>query len=151
MFRLVFLFISFSILFSCNQQNPELESLKKENLELTKKLMQAKVQLKTERRAIGELSHDVFLNIKDELDKNRVLQEVAALKQIKYIKEFRMGQYKELSDPRSMKAYEIKLQMTFANSQDYTAYQNDSIHLAVKENLKAFLESAPASYDFVIQ
>lgn len=98
--------------------------------------------------------HMVFLNIKDDVmenDRKNFTGAIEALSEIPVVHNLSYGSYKDLRDPRSLKEYNILIQMQFASESDYLTYQNDPKHLALKQMGGLLLAGPPNTYHFVLE
>ena len=147
-FNKIILFISL-FLAGCQTSNTNLE----DKLNFTmKELQKTKTALKNfQSDPKGKIIHEVFLDLKSKNDINMVIAEIKKLSKIKEVTNLKVGTFKNLEDERAMQDYEIKFQMQFDSEKNYKTYQNDSIHLQLKKQLKQILIGPPVTYDFTIQ
>jgi len=97
------------------------------------------------------IRHLVFLKLNPDADKAQVIQEIKKIREIKVLHDLEVGLFKDLDDARAMSDYDIAFSMHFDDTADYTSYQNDSIHLRLKESLKDVLAGPPVTYDYEIR
>lgn len=138
-----------------NSFQSEIKTLKDELERKKQELTQVQTDLQAmEQEVDAPLVHIVLFKLKkriSELDKSMVIKKLNKLEQIKEVKEFRLGMFKDLGDKRALSEYDIVIEMRFTDSNEYQAYQRSSIHQQVKKELKSSLAGAPASYDYVIK
>lgn len=94
------------------------------------------------------ITHLVYLDTKDSIDVLMLEQELARLGEIPGVKDYQVGTFLQLDDPRALAQYELVLSMGFASREDYQTYQEHPIHIAVKKQLQSFLAGPPVTYDF---
>ena len=102
----------------------------------------------------AKLVHLVYLDIKDDLTdsvKTELLQSLDSLNYIEQIKSLDIGMFSNLEDPRAMSKFELIMNMKFMGKEDYELYQNDPIHLSLREKLGIYLSGPPVTYDYSIQ
>ena len=102
----------------------------------------------------AKLVHLVYLDIKDDITdstKAVLLQSIDSLNNIEQIKSLDVGMFSNLDDPRAMSKFELIMNMKFMGPEDYNIYQNDPIHLRMKDKLGAYLSGPPVTYDYSIQ
>lgn len=107
-----------------------------------------------ERTSESGIRHLVFFDLVDSLGQQELDNFFMALRDLEHIESvqsYMYGPYEEMDDPRSMRQYDAMLEMTFLSKEDYLAYQKDSIHLALKQNVAKMLKGAPVSYDFKLK
>jgi hypothetical protein len=97
----------------------------------------------------GKLVHFVFLKTKPDADLVALATEIKKLESIEIVKDLQYGAYQELHDIRALSNYTFVMEMSFDNEADYQLYQKHPIHLALKENTKAFLVGPPDTYDYL--
>jgi len=98
--------------------------------------------------------HMVFLNIKDDVmenDRKNFIDAIEALSEINVVHNLSYGSYKDLRDPRSLKEYDMLIQMQFASERDYLIYQKEERHLALKQMGGLLLAGPPHTYHFVLE
>lgn len=102
----------------------------------------------------GMISHLVFFDLRDSLN-SQELQKVGiilkSLNGIPVVEDFTVGDFKDLEDARALSEYEVVIQMSFKNKEDYLTYQNHRLHRAAKKKLGPYLTGPPKSYDYLIQ
>ena len=134
--------------------NTQLE-LEKVRLELADKNLQLEAaqkelaQLKADQDAA--LVHLVLFKMKPKIseeDKASFLSELQKLDAIEQIRDFDVGTFKDLDDPRALSDYDVVLSMSFDNAEDYKKYQEDQRHIQVRDELGRFLGGPPATYDY---
>lgn len=142
----------FLVLFlaSCQNPNPQLE---KELSETKGRLAAAESALeKRDSTAETPLVHEVYFNVKNDLNaaqKDQLYQAMYALKNIPVVRNLVVGDFKNLDDPRALADYEIKMSMEFKSEKDYVNYQAHPIHLTLKETASNLLAAPPVTYDFI--
>jgi len=97
----------------------------------------------------GELVHVVLFKLKSAADQGFLIKEVKKLEAIDEVKDLEVGFFENLEDPRALTEYGMMMEMSFDNVADYKTYQAHPLHLALKENIKAFMAGPPATYDYV--
>lgn len=98
--------------------------------------------------------HMIFLNIKDDVmqnDRKNFKDAIEGLSEIAVVHNLSYGSYKDLRDPRSLKEYDMIIQMQFASERDYLTYQKDPKHLALKQMGGLLLAGPPHTYHFVLE
>lgn len=101
-----------------------------------------------------KLMHLVFFDLKEGITEAETAQFLAALEslsQINYVKSVKAGTPAETGYPRLAKGYDAVLQMGFASQGDLARYQQDSLHLKVKNELAALLAGPPLVYDYFVE
>lgn len=142
--RAHFLFAVF-FLVSCNSGNNSDQTLKIELKEANEKI----VLLESKMEAEGDLVHMVFFDLKEEVDRDKLIKEIKKLKEIPVVKDLQVGVFEDLNDQRAMSKYELGMEMSFDNKDAYSLYQKHPIHNALKENVKSLLSQAPRTYDYM--
>jgi len=97
------------------------------------------------------LTHLVFLNLKDDISPGQVeviMERINQLGNIANVRNFSIGHYQDVSDPRAMSQYEIVLELAFENAAELASYQKDEQHIAIRADLKKYLASPPVTYDY---
>jgi len=103
--------------------------------------------------SIRGMRHIVFFDLKDSLMQSEMdafTVECRKLKSIKAVKDFELGFFTDVEDPRAMSDFESVISMRFEEIEDYRSYQKDSIHLSVKKHLIPMLKAPPVTYDYEI-
>ncbi len=98
--------------------------------------------------------HMIFLNLKEEVmenDQKNFMAAIEALSEIPVVQNLSYGFYKDLRDPRSLKEYEMLIQMQFATESDYLIYQKDPKHQSLKQMGGLLLAGPPNTYHFVLE
>ena len=139
------------LLTACQQQvDPQLQ----------KELSQARIRLQemeTELKQMsaspkkGQLTHIVFLHLKEGLSKEDTADLISKLKQlgeIELAQGLEVGKVAETGDQRFISDHDIAFQMTFDNMEAYRTYMENPAHLKIRESLKPYLGSPPAVYDY---
>lgn len=128
------------------------ETLKTELVAAQAALAAAQSELETLKAADEvQLIHIVYFNIKPDLSEEALTafkKEVDRLAAIDQVKFFKFGPFEDLGDPRALSNYKMVMEMGFNSKEDYMAYQEDPVHLAVKELTMTYLAGPPATYDF---
>ncbi len=142
-------------LFSCGPDNDaEIEILQEKLREKTSEIDELNQALEAEGLfARGKLLHLVYFNLKNDLERemyDQFLNEVNRLKSITVVKNLVYGEHEDVGDIRSMKDFEIVMQLTFDDVSSLDEYQKDPIHLDVKDKVGPYLEGPPVVYDFII-
>ncbi len=133
------------------------DSLEVKNLQsqvkiVTEELANTKLELAVLKNDLdAPLAHFVYFQLKEDADRSSFITELRRLSEIKSVKNFEIGVFKNLDDPRALSEYDVSIAMAFRNETAYEEYQNDPIHLDVKGNLKPFLAGPPVSYDYMKQ
>lgn len=142
-----FLFLISVILLSCNNtvSEKEIADLNNELSETKKQITFLKSQIEPE----GNLIHIVFFKLKPDADQNAFSKEVKKLATIKEVMDFQFGTFEDLGDKRALSEFNMMMEMSFKDKAAYQAYQQNPIHLALKENTKPFLAGPPATYDYM--
>ncbi len=102
-------------------------------------------------RAEEGIRHLVFLKLKPDVNKDQVILEIKKIKAIDGLRDLEVGLFKDLGDVRALSDYDIAFSMNFEGEEDYQKYQQDSVHLQLKESLKDLLAGSPATYDFELK
>lgn len=97
----------------------------------------------------GDLIHLVFFRLQADTYPTDLITAIKKLEDIPEVMDLEVGPYEELGDARALKEFSLLMSMSFADSSAYQRYQAHPIHLALKENAKAYLAGPPATYDFV--
>ena len=98
-----------------------------------------------------KLVHVVYFKLKDDLsasDQKTLIDEIEKIKAIPVLSNLEVGKFQDLGDQRAMSDYGIVMQMDFENEEDYKAYQEHPIHLALKTAIVPYLGGAPVTYDY---
>ena len=98
----------------------------------------------------GHLVHIVFLKLKTKNDVDDVLHKLEKLNDISVVHNFLSGPFENLNDQRALLQYDLVMQMTFANIEDYNQYQYHPMHLKLREDIKPLLSAPPSTYDYII-
>ena len=98
----------------------------------------------------GKLVHVVFFKIKPDAAA-AAITEMKKLAEISEVQDLEVGTFEDLGDARALSDYHLIMEMTFDNKAAYDKYQQHPIHLALKDNVGAFLAGPPATYDFIEQ
>lgn len=118
-----------------NELEAELETLRKSEINTTK----------------TNLFHIVYFDLKENLTQKEMEDFTASIEElnkIKTIKAIKSGGYEDVGDPRAIDQYEYAMILEFETQQDFLSYQQDSIHLRIIADTKAFMAGPPATYDF---
>ena len=99
----------------------------------------------------GKLVHVVYFKVKPDTDQAAFIAEVKKLSSIEVLEDLEVGPFEDLGDPRALSEYNMVMQMTFADSTAYAAYQAHPTHEALKANTKSYMAGPPATYDFVLK
>lgn len=94
------------------------------------------------------LTHLVFLDLKEGVDTGSVIEEIKKMQEISSLDKLEIGTFKDLDDTRAMNQFEIVIYTQFCDSVQYTQYQEDPIHLNLREYLKDRLAGPPVTYDY---
>ena len=137
----------------------EIVKAQKEALELKVKLLEAEkekhiLQAEIQNNQSGSLNHLVYFKLKNSLSQAEIQDFKAQLRKLENIvsiEQFHFGQFEDLNDPRALSEYDIAIQMSFGTQAAYEHYQNDPIHLELKEKTISFLAAPPATYDFIVE
>lgn len=100
------------------------------------------------------LVHAVYFDLIDSLPTaalDTFVQQLGQLRDIEEVRNFQLGRFQDVGDPRALSDYEWVILMSFADTIAYRAYQEHSIHLSVKAQIGKYLAAKPASYDFLTQ
>ena len=138
-----------SFLASCQNPNPQLE---KELSETKARLVAAKTALENINPTGTPLVHEVYFNVKDDLTSEQMeefYQSILTLKDIPFVYNLVVGEFKSLNDPRALSDYEIKMRMEFVDEKEYSLYQTHPVHLSLKKIAGELLAAPPATYDFI--
>ena len=95
------------------------------------------------------INHLVFLNLKDHVDQDSLINVLNRLREIPHLKSFSIGKFLDLADPKSLSQYNICLNMTFLDKQAYESYQKDSLHLSIIKETRHLMAGPPSSYDYI--
>lgn len=109
------------------------------------------VSLQSQLEADGKLVHLVLFNLKPDADRAAFVAEVEKLKVIEEIQEMEMGFFEHLDDARALSDYACIMELSFANKEAYTAYQQHPVHINLKEKAGPYFAGPPATYDFMKQ
>ncbi len=109
------------------------------------------INISTERHQQRRLIHLVYFDLKEEADKEAVIQEIRKLEDIQVVKQLEVGSFKDLGDKRAMSTMELVMQMAFDTEEDYKSYQKHEIHLALKKALGVHLTGPPITYDYLVE
>jgi hypothetical protein len=96
--------------------------------------------------------HTVYLKLKESLDESSIanlIAETKKLQDIASVQNLQVGTFQDLDDPRAMSDYGLVLQMEFSNEAAYRLYQDDPIHVALRESLGEYLAGPPLTHDFL--
>lgn len=129
--------------------NASLEAELKETQDRLNATQAELVELKTTTQKEANLVHIVLFNLKPEADQEALLAEIKKLEDIPVLQDLEVGPFENLGDDRALSDYEMIMQMSFANAEDYQAYQQHPIHLHLKELAGGFMGGPPATYDFI--
>ena len=150
----IFLFIILSFFLSACQQNTaqqeEISKLKTQLEAARSQIAAAQKEQKTKK----PLRHLVYFKLKENTspkDKLIFTNLLKGLTVIHEIKDFEVGQFKDLGDKRAMSDLDVMMKMAFENEADYRTYQKHPIHLETKEKVKKFLAGAPVTYDYELE
>lgn len=147
MMRYTLLLIGLCIVAGCS--NAELEA----ELDITRHQLAAAQAELAELQAVtnqdAALVHIVLFDLKPEADQQALLAEIKKLEDIPFLKDLEVGPFENLGDDRALSNYEMIMQMSFDNAEDYQAYQQHPIHLHLKELAGGFMGGPPATYDFI--
>ena len=151
--QVFFFIISSFFLFAC-QENTQVQE---ELTQLKTQLADAQAQIKAatqEAKTKKLLKHLVYFKLKentspeDQLVFTNLLKGLVAIQEIK---DFEVGQFKDLGDKRAMSELDVVMEMAFENEADYQTYQKHPIHLATKTKIKKYLGGPPVTYDYVVK
>jgi hypothetical protein len=98
-----------------------------------------------------KLVHVVYFKLKDDLlesDQKTIIDEIEKIEAIPVLSNLKVGKFQDLGDQRAMSDFGIVMQMDFENEEDYKAYQQHPIHLALKTAIVPYLGGAPVTYDY---
>ncbi|MBX2870954.1 MAG: Dabb family protein [Saprospiraceae bacterium] len=95
------------------------------------------------------LVHIVLFNLKPDADQSALIAEIKKLEEIAEVQNLEVGPFENLGDERALSDYELIMEMSFIDQNDYQAYQQHPIHLALKEIAKDYMGGPPATYDFM--
>ncbi|MEO1518730.1 MAG: Dabb family protein [Bacteroidota bacterium] len=134
------------LLFSCSDPNAQqqIATLRSE-LDAANEIM-ASIKAKIEPE--GNLVHLVMFKLKADADANALVAEIKKLETIEGVMDLEVGTFEDLGDERALSEYGLAMQMSFQDAAAYQKYQQDPIHLALKEATKAYLAAPPVTYDF---
>ena len=99
-------------------------------------------------QAIDGIRHIVFMKLKPDTDKDLVIKEIKKISEIAVLRDLEVGLFKDLGDTRALSDYDMAFSMNFKNEKAYQKYQQDSVHLQLKEALKDILSGPPVTYDY---
>ncbi|MEM6378993.1 MAG: Dabb family protein, partial [Bacteroidota bacterium] len=97
---------------------------------------------------IPRLVHMVFLTLQPDTDRPAFINQLKTLTAIDEVRDFQVGPYQNLGDPRALQQYDLVMQMQFADTLAYQVYQQHPVHLQLKDIIKPSLAGPPATYDF---
>ena len=141
------LIIALLILTSCS--NASLEQELKETQDQLAAVQATLAEAQAANAPEARLVHIVFFNLKPEADQQELLAEIKKLADIPVVEDLEVGPFENLGDDRALSDYEMIMQMSFADTAAYQAYQKHPIHLALKEKATSFMGGPPATYDFM--
>ena len=98
-----------------------------------------------------KITHVVWLDLKDDLDKSKyqlLVKELKQLSVIEQVHDLEIGGFHNLNDPRAMSEYEVVMSMRFVSQDEYETYQQHPKHLKLKKSIKKYIRSAPVTYDY---
>ncbi|MBT8233849.1 MAG: Dabb family protein [Saprospiraceae bacterium] len=95
-----------------------------------------------------KIVHQVFFDLKSDVNENDFSNELKLLKDIKQISHFQIKKVIDLKDERAMSNYELLLIMYFKSHEDYLKYQKHPIHINMKKTMSGYLERPPKTYDY---
>ena len=94
------------------------------------------------------LVHLVWFKLKPNTDRGDFIQRLKKLDKIDPVRNFEVGQFADLQDPRAMSDFQVAIQMAFNSEKDYQTYQSHPIHLDLKARIGDYLAGPPVTYDY---
>lgn len=95
-----------------------------------------------------KLVHLVWFSLKADANEESLIAELRKLEAIDVVRDLQIGRFADVDDPRAMSDMELMMGMAFDSVEDYHTYQQHPVHLKLKEQVGAFLDAPPVTYDY---
>jgi hypothetical protein len=141
-----YIFISLLIVISFSSCRQEID-LQDQLTATQAELMLVKAELAKAQIPVA-ITHLVYLDTKEGIDRDALTEELSRLGEISGVKNYQIGHFLDLGDPRALSQHELVLSMGFDSQEAYQAYQQHPTHLEVKTKLGVYLAGPPVTYDF---
>ena len=142
---------------SCKENdgaNQQVLAIQKQLAATSLELDQLQKKLDDKENQTGKLVHVVYFDLKEDLEKDKVLaftEAIQQLKKIKFLKDLEIGAMADSGDKRMLSEFEMMMSMTFKDLAELEQYQKHPVHLQLKERVGEFLAKPPRVYDYWIR